>query len=223
MVEDLRAIYARRFQDIDKERNGIWRLLARSYFQKWVRPTDTVVDLGAGYCEFINNIQATHKFALDLNPATRSKAGPDVQVLSQDVRRRWALESETVDVVFSSNFFEHLRSKKDLARCLQEGYRVLRGGGLLIAMGPNIRVCPDIYWDFFDHYLPLSDRSVLEAMLLVGFEKQLVIPRFLPFTMARRRPPAPFLVRLYLSMPVFWYVLGKQFMIVCRKPARLSA
>ena len=94
---------------------------------------------------------------------------------------------------------------------------MLRRSGLLITMGPNIRFCSKVYWDFFDHYLPLSDRSMVEAMALAGFEKELVIPRFLPFTMAGKKPPAPFLVRLYLSMPMFWRVLGKQFMIVARK------
>jgi len=58
---------------------------------------------------------------------------------------------------------------------------------------------------------------MVEAMVLAGFDEELVIPRFLPFTMAGRKPPSPFFVRLYLSMPMFWRVLGKQFMIVARK------
>jgi SAM-dependent methyltransferase len=218
IAEDVRAIYAKRFHEYEIERDRVWRVLAESYYWKWVRPTDAVLDVGAGYCEFINNIRASEKFALDLNPATPAKAAPDVSVVSQDVRESWALRSETIDVVFSSNFFEHLHTKRDLSHCLSEAYRVLRRGGLIIAMGPNIRFCSKIYWDFFDHQLPLSDRSMVEAITLNGFETEVAIPRFLPFRMSGKRPPASFLIRLYISMPIFWRILGKQFLIVGRKP-----
>jgi SAM-dependent methyltransferase len=217
-AEDVRTIYTNRFGESEMHRNRVWRVLAGSYFQKWVRPTDTVLDVGAGYCEFINNIRAREKLALDVNPVTPTKAAADVTVLAQDVCQGWALRSETIDVVFSSNFFEHLQSKQELSHCLRESYRVLRRSGLFIAMGPNIRVCHDLYWDFFDHHLPLSDRSMLEAITLCGFEKEFVIPRFLPFTMVGRKPPTSLLIRMYLSMPVFWRVFGKQFVIVGRKP-----
>jgi hypothetical protein len=75
-------------------------------------------------------------------------------------------------------------------------------------MGPNIRFCPDVYWDFIDHHLTLSDRSMVEALDLVGFKKEIVIPRFLPFTLAGKRPPAPIFVRLYLLLPIFWWFWG---------------
>ena len=43
----------------------------------------------------------------------------------------------------------------------------LKGGTLLI-LQPNIRFLADEYWDFVDHQLPLSDRSVVEALELLG-------------------------------------------------------
>jgi SAM-dependent methyltransferase len=135
------------------------------------------------------------------------------------VCQSWPVEPDAIDVVFSSNFLEHLHTKAELGACLGQAYRALRPGGRIILMGPNIRFCGDVYWDFFDHHLPLSDRSMLEVLELTGFQKELVVPQFLPFTMAGKQPPGPFLVRMYLLMPVFWRVLGKQFLIVCRKPA----
>jgi SAM-dependent methyltransferase len=218
IAENVRAIYANRFHEYEIERDRVWRVLTESYFRKWVRPTDAVLDVGAGYCEFINNIRANEKFALDVNPSTPAKAAPDVNVVSQDVCQSWALRSETIDVVFSCNFFEHLQSKHDLSHCLSEAYRVLRRGGLIIAMGPNIRFCSKVYWDFFDHHLPLSDRSMVEAITLSGFEIDFAIPRFLPFTMVGKKPLPSFLIRMYISMPIFWRILGKQFVVVGRKP-----
>lgn len=218
MNRGLKSVYARRFARTELRRDKVWRVLTRHYFQGWVRPTDAVLDVGAGYCEFINHIQAAQKFALDLNPATQSKAGQDVKVLAQGVTTRWAVPSASIDLVFTSNCLEHLTSKDDLKHCLDEIYRVLRPNGLLMAMGPNIRFCFDVYWDFFDHYLPLSDRSLLEAMELCGFRREKVVPRFLPFTMTGRMPTLSLFVRLYLLLPICWRVLGKQFLIVARKP-----
>jgi SAM-dependent methyltransferase len=217
-ADDVQSIYDLRFGQIEAGRNRVWQALVRYYFQQWVRPTDAILDVGAGYCEFINNIQAREKFALDLNPAARQRAAADVKVLSQDLRDPWPIPSGAMDVVFSSNFFEHLGSKRELAHCLSEAFRLLRPGGRVIVMGPNIRFCADVYWDFFDHHLPLSDRSMAEGLELAGFERELVIPRFMPYTMAGRQPPPPIFVRIYLAMPFAWRFVGKQFLIVCRKP-----
>ena len=218
MKQDLEVIYDKRFAGSEEERARVWRVLARNCFQRWVRPSDIVLDVGAGYCEFINNIQAAGKYALDLNPATAMRAGAGVKVLSQDVTELWPLGSASVDVVFSSNFFEHLPTKDALQHCLREAARVLRSGGALLAMGPNIRFCYDIYWDFFDHYLPLSDRSLTEALEISGLKVEHVVPRFLPFTMKGKTPPPAALIRAYLKLPVFWRFLGKQFLVIARKP-----
>ncbi len=217
MSQDLQTIYARRFAGIEKSRDQVWKVLTRNYFQRWVNPQDVVLDVGAGFCEFINNIQAKQKFAVDLNPVTLQKAAPDVTVISQDVTKPWPMASDSVDVVFSSNFFEHLPSKDDLQRCLQEIHRVLRPNGRLVFMGPNIRFCFDVYWDFFDHFLPLSDRSMAEALEISGFKAERVIAQFLPYTMKGKMPPHPLLVRIYLALPIFWRILGKQFLISARK------
>jgi SAM-dependent methyltransferase len=212
------AVYRRRFTGNEQRRAEVWRTLAHHYFRRWIKSTATVIDVGAGYCEFINSIPAARKYALDSNPATANKAAPDVTVLLQEATQPWPLPPESVDVVFSSNFFEHLPTKHDLAQCLSEAYRVLRPQGLLIALGPNIRFCYDVYWDFVDHYLPLSDRSMVEALEIAGFQMECVIPRFLPFTMSHRVPPRAFLVRLYLMFPLAQRLWGKQFLTMARKP-----
>jgi hypothetical protein len=215
---DHQAIYRRRFAGIERVRVGVWQTLARHYFNRWIKPQDCVLDLGAGYCEFINNVTATRKFALDSNPATVEKAAPGVVVISQEASQPWPLERETVDVVFSSNFFEHLTTRQSLAQCLIEAFCALRRGGRLIALGPNIRFCPDTYWGFFDHHLPLSDRSMVETLEIAGFEIEFVIPRFLPFNMSNGFPYQPFMVRFYLALPFVQRLWGKQFLVVARKP-----
>jgi SAM-dependent methyltransferase len=215
--QQLAKTYEERFAGAERDRQQVWQTLIRYWFQRWIKPSNTVLDLGAGYCNFINNVKAKRKYALDLNPTTPTKAAPDVTVFSQSVVERWPLDSDSVDVIFSSNFFEHLASKSELHHCLDEGHRVLRPGGLLIAMGPNIRFCADVYWDFIDHHLPLSDRSLVEALCLAGFRPDVVIPRFLPYTMVGRKSSL-LTVRIYLAMPLVWRFFGKQFLVVGEKP-----
>lgn len=211
-------MYERRFSRFEPARERVWQVLTRHFFQQWIRPDHTVLDLGAGYCEFINVIEAREKLALDLNPETAKRAAPGVRVLSQDVSQPWPLPENSLDVVFTSNFFEHLPDKDALQRCMGQAVRALKRGGVLVVLGPNIRFCADVYWDFFDHYLPLSDRSVSELMRMSGLAVERVVPRFLPYTMSDRMPPAPFLVRAYLALPLAWKIFGKQFLVVGRKP-----
>lgn len=214
---ELHELYARRFAGHGQRRSEVWVTLIQSYFQKWINAQDTVLDLGAGYCEFINSVQAKIKLALDLNPTTSECAAQDVEVISQNLAHLWNIPSASVNVVFTSNFFEHLASKEQLSHCLRETFRVLVPGGRLIALGPNIRYAYNVYWDFFDHSLPLSDRSLVEALELNGFKPQVVIPRFLPYSMTGRIPAHPLLVRLYLAIPIAWRFLGKQFLVIAAK------
>jgi SAM-dependent methyltransferase len=218
MSECLETIYSKRFAGSEALRDQVWRVLTCDFFQRWVKEDAAVLDLGAGYCEFINNIRAARKYALDLNPSTAAKAATGIIVLTQDVSKPWALPSASLDVVFTSNFFEHLPSKQALQHCMTEALRILRPGGRLLALGPNIRFCGNVYWDFFDHHLPLSDRSLTEGLEITGFHTEKVVEKFLPFTMKGKLPPSPALVRAYLKLPWAWTLWGKQFFVVARKP-----
>lgn len=220
MNRDLvQSIYTRRFSAHDREqKDAIWQVLCAHFFQKYVNPTDTVLDVAAGYCEFINHIRCRHKIALDLNTDTAQFANPGIHVIRGRSTAMGLLATTSVDVAFSSNFFEHLPTKDDLLTTLAEIYRVLRPGGKLLVLQPNIRFIPGEYWDFLDHYLPLTDRSLVEALEIAGFMIAEVRPRFLPYTTKSRLPQYPWLVRLYLNLPVAQYLFGKQAWVVAVKP-----
>ena len=213
---ELEKAYAHRFAGEEKQRQRVWDVLVAHFFQRWMREGDTVVDLGAGYCEFINAVRAERRYAIDLNPELRNRVGSGVTPVVQDITQRWNLPDSCANVVFTSNFLEHLPTKSNLTHCLEESRRILQPGGRFIALGPNIRFAYKVYWDYFDHFLPLSDRSLVEALELHGFSIERVIPRFLPFTMKGKRPPSSLVIRMYLALPIFWPLFGRQFLIVAK-------
>ncbi|HEY0179046.1 MAG TPA: class I SAM-dependent methyltransferase [Dokdonella sp.] len=215
---DLERLYAQRFPEKElAQKHAIWQVLCADFFSRYVKPTDTVVDVGAGYCEFINNIRAAERIAVDLNPDVRRFAAPDVRVINASCTAIGELAGASVDAVFMSNFLEHLPSKALVLDTLREAHRILRDGGRVIVLQPNIRFLPGEYWDYFDHYTPLTDRSLVEAVQLAGFAPEVVIPRFLPYTTKSRLPKAAVLVRWYLKLPPAWRLLGKQALVVATK------
>jgi SAM-dependent methyltransferase len=102
---------------------------------------------------------------------------------------------------------------------LAEIRTVLRPGGRLMILQPNIRLVGGAYWDFVDHHLPLTDRTLEEACESLGLDVVEVIPRFLPYTTRSSIPQSPWLVRLYLAIRPAWWLLGRQTWMVARKPA----
>ncbi len=214
---EVSRLYARRFQDLGAYRSGVWRVLAGEYFSQWVPREARVLDLGCGHGEFINNVVAGWRAAMDLNPDAESLVDDGVSVVIQDCSAPWPDDLRDLDVVFSSNFFEHLPSKEALRRTLDHALDRLRPGGRLIALGPNIRLTGGDYWDFIDHHLPLTDRSIAELLADVGFEIERVVPAFLPYTMSGGRQPPIWMLRLYLRLPIAWRFVGKQFLVVARR------
>ena len=219
MAIEPEELYRQRFADVSqRKRAAMWDVLCRVVLQRFIRPTDTVVDLGAGFCEFINTIRCARKFAVDTNPAVRRYASPDVAVVVGEIPAVLdQLKDESADAVFCSNFFEHLRDKEAVLDVLRRVQRLLAPGGRLIVVQPNIRYAYKEYWDFFDHHVPLSHGSLSEALQMVGFQIEVLRPRFLPYTTKSRLPQAAWLVRLYLACRPAQWLLGKQMLVVARK------
>lgn len=218
-AQELQTIYARRFRENQAYRQRVWRLLVKHVFQQHVPKEGAVLDLGCGYGEFINTVEAESKYGMDLNPASASHLAAGVKMLSQDCSTRWELPDNSLDVVFTSNFFEHLPDKATLTRTWEQARRCLKPGGKLIAMGPNIKYVPGAYWDFWDHYLPLTELSLSEGLETVGFTVAICHPRFLPYTMVKSREYPDFVLECYLKLPWTWRFFGQQFLVIAHKPA----
>lgn len=218
-MPDLAALYRFRFKESGRaQKMAMWKTLCENYFQRLIGDGKTVLDLACGYGEFINNIKAKKKYAVDLNPDAPKYLAPDVEFRACPADRI-DIAGDAVDVVFTSNFLEHLRTKEECDAVLAEVRRVLKPGGRFVVMGPNIRYLAAEYWDFYDHYLPLSHLSLEEGLVQAGYQVTTIIPRFLPYTTRSALPQHSLLIALYLKIPLVWRILGKQFLLVGQKPA----
>jgi SAM-dependent methyltransferase len=216
--ENLNKIYQIRFSGLEEYRNAIWKILVKDFFSKWIQKGSAVLDLGCGYGEFINNVEGCRNHAMDLNPDTRRRLKDDIFFHEQDCSQRWPIDPESLDLIFTSNFFEHLPDKQTLDQTVRHAHKHLKPNGRLIMLGPNIAALKGRYWDFWDHHVALSDQSAGELLELHGFTIDKRIPRFLPYNMVRIRKRPLFLVRLYLHLPFAWRFFGSQFLLVARKP-----
>ena len=148
LENNLTQIYVKRFSGHEKYRNRVWKVLVKEYFSKWIKSTDHILDLGCGYGEFINHVKYGVRHAMDLNPKTKSLLDNKIIFHEQDCSKPWKIDQNSLDLIFTSNFFEHLPNKESLNRTISEVKKALKPGGRLIAMGPNISVLKGKYWDF---------------------------------------------------------------------------
>ena len=218
MKEKLNKIYQNRFSGLEEYRNAIWKILVKDFFAKWIPKGSVVLDLGCGYGEFINNVEGCRNHAMDLNPDARETLTDGIFFHEQDCSEPWPIESESLDLIFTSNFFEHLPDKEALDQTIGHAMQALKPGGSLLAIGPNIAVLKGRYWDFWDHHIALSDQALAELLEIHGLEIKRSISRFLPYNMVRVKKRPLFLVSLYLRLPFLWPIWGKQFFLETTKP-----
>src|SRR5690242_13205503 len=98
---------ASRFQPHPR-RDATWRHIV-DYLERWWDPADAaVLDVGAGYCSFINNVSARRRVAVDIHDRLPEFAAAGVEYVRASATDLAVLEPETFDVVFASNLLEHL-------------------------------------------------------------------------------------------------------------------
>jgi SAM-dependent methyltransferase len=201
----------------DPRREPIWREVAR-YIQKRYIPEDArVLDLGAGYCDFINAVRARERYAVDIFERLHEFAKPGVQARIGDCTDLSAFADGSLDVVFASNLFEHL-THEELLLTLNELRRVLRAEGRLILMQPNFKLCYRTYFDDYTHLQIFTHNGMYDLLEMAGLAIEKIEPRFMPVnmksTLRLQLPKIDWIVRLYLALP--WRPLAGQMLVVAQ-------
>lgn len=193
----------------DVRRQGVWREIAL-FVQRYIPQDSAVLELGTGYCDFINSVKAREKHAVDINPDFKRHAASSVVAHVVDVTKFRI--AKKFDVIFASNFFEHFNDD-DLEKILVNIKLMLKPRGRLILMQPNYAFAFREYFDDYTHKKVFSHISLCDFLRVHGFRVLKCIPRFAPFSFKSVGLPAPrFLVWLYLRLPI--KPLAKQMLVV---------
>ncbi len=210
-------IYEYRFKGVDREKKlSTWKIIAEFIYGKLGNPV-SVIDPAAGDCEFINQVPAQERWAVDMGEHTKKMAEPNVKVVIGN-NLEVDLPKNYFDGVYVSNFLEHLYSQDDVAKFLERMFAIIKPGGRIAIMGPNFKYCSQNYFDFADHTVILTELGVAEHLYGAGFEVKEIHPKFLPLSFRGRIPVTDFLVKMYFKLPFAWNIMGKQFLLIAQKP-----
>lgn len=197
----------------DPRRDVLWQSLWRYHFSAMVRPDECVMDLGAGYCNFINSVVARRRIAVDAWDGFPAHLAPGIEHKVGSVTDLSFLDDGAVDFAFASNLFEHL-TKDDFSTVLAGLRHKLSARGTLTIVQPNYRYAFREYFDDFDHKSIYSHVSLADYLTANGYEVFLVEPRFMPLSVKGRLPIKPLLIRAWLASPL--KPIGKQMLIRAR-------
>jgi Methyltransferase domain len=200
----------------DQRRDVLWESLWRYRFCSMVGASDCVLDLGAGYCNFINTVVARRRIAVDAWDGFPAFLAPGIEHRVGSVSDLDFLDDGAVDFAFASNLFEHL-TKDEFSTVLAALRRKLSNSGTLTIVQPNYRYAYREYFDDFDHKSIYSHVSLADYLVANGYEVFQVEPRFMPLSIKGRLPVTPFLIWAWLASP--FKPIGKQ-MLVRARPRR---
>ncbi len=204
----------------DPRREIVWKTLCASYFGPLIRPEFHVLELGAGYAYFINNVRCAKRTAIDKWPQLPRYVQAGVTARVGCVTDLDFLPDGSVDFVFASNLFEHL-TQADFAATLDRLRAKLKSHGTLNILQPNYRLAYKEYFDDFTHVSVYSDLSLCDFLQVNNYRVLECHPGLLPLTIQSRWPVCPWLVRLYLSSP--WKPMAKQMFVRAESCGKVSS
>jgi SAM-dependent methyltransferase len=214
----LKEVYEQRFNQEDQAgKEAIWRELG-GFLQRYIVPGARIVDIACDLGYFIRNVRAAERWATDIRDVGESLPKDVHFVSASGLDLAEVLPNDYFDLAFFSNYLEHLPSTEAVLQQLKVTFSILKPGGRVLILQPNIRLIGGSYWDFIDHQTALTEKSLAEAAVMAGFKTDKVIARFLPYTTKSRLPQHPLLVRAYLAFPPAWLVFGKQTLYLGEKP-----
>ena len=199
----------------DPVRAVVWGVIA-DRLSRWVHPDDSVIEIGAGYCQWINAVRAARRVAVDHWPGFTRFAAPGVETHILDAATDLpALGEASFNVALASNVLEHFSADvaSDVVRDIAA---LLEPRGRLIVVQPNFRYAYRHYFDDYTHRSVFTHVSLGSLLRAHGFDIEVCEPRFLPYSM--RETPLkirPWMVRAYLASPLRPF--AGQMLIVARR------
>ena len=215
----LPELYDARFDEREvSAKDAVWREIV-AYLQRFIDPDAPILDLACDRGHFIRWVRGTERWATDIRDM-RAALPEDIRfVQASGLDLTTVIPNGYFGTVFMSNYLEHLETSDAVVDQLRVVRQLLRPGGRAIVLQPNIRLVGPRYWDFIDHKVALTERSLLEAAELAQLHTVELITRFLPYSTKGRLPTDARLVRAYLRFRPAWWLLGRQTLLVAEARA----
>jgi ubiquinone/menaquinone biosynthesis C-methylase UbiE len=127
-----------------------------------------MLEPGCGRGEFLNNFKkmGLDAVGVDISPeASNFTNGLDIKICDVE-NEKLPFNDNTFDVIYSKSFIEHLYYPE---RYLEEAFRVLKSGGVLITLVPDWESNYKKYFDDFTHRTPFTNIALKDAYEMYGF------------------------------------------------------
>ena len=180
----------------------VWQVIAE-HLSGLVPAAGAVVEIGAGYCAWINAVRAARRVAVDSWPGFVRFAAPGVETHVLDAATMLpGLGENRFDVALASNVLEHFPPDTACAVVGQIA-ALLKPGGCFLVVQPNFRFAYRHYFDDYTHRSVFTHVSLANLLRAHRFEIERCEPKFLPYSMREARVPIrPWMVRAYLRSPL---------------------
>lgn len=214
MTRLLPELYDARFDEREISRkDDVWREIV-AYLERYIDPAGPTLDVACDRGHFIRFVTTPERWATDIRDM-RAALPTDIRfVQGSGLDLAKLLPNGHFATVFMSNYLEHLEGPEAVVEQLRIVRALLRPAGRVIVLQPNIRLVGPRYWDFIDHRMAITDRSLLEAAELAGLRAERLVTRFLPYSTKGRLPTHPWVVRAYLRVKPAWLLFGRQSLFV---------
>lgn len=200
-----------------RDADAVWRLVASDILRKLRVKIHSVLDLGAGYGNFINQVGAETRWAADIWSGMREHLAPKVRSAVGDIRNPITeIPRDYFDLCFLSNVLEHF-SIEDAALVLKNAHAYLKSGGHIAILQPNFTYCYKNYFDDYTHKTVFTAEGLRNFLMDNGFYIVDCQPRYLPFSFKSKFPRPLWMVALYLRLP--WKPLAAQMLLIAKKNA----
>ena len=184
------------------------------YLSRFFSGEGTILDMGCGKGEFISQVKGVKLLAIDTDPSAKSHLPSNVTFVNGGVETLSGIESNSVEIIYASNFIEHL-SMEEATFFLKEGLRILQLGpkkGFLIIVQPNFRYSYRNYFDDFTHKSVFTHISLSSLLEMTGYEVIVCEKKFLPYSLSSKKAYFSFLLSPYLRLGL--RIFGGQMLFV---------
>lgn len=150
-----------------------------TYPQKLVRhlvskykmmPQSTFLELGCGRGEHLALFQqeGLNVTGMDLSPEA-SKFAPDLNIICTNLEEHGIpLPDTSVDIVYSKSVLEHFYYPEKIVK---ESYRVLKPGGLFVALVPDWESQYKTFYDDYTHRTPFTQQGLSDLLEIFNFQQ----------------------------------------------------